>query len=88
MSYKRVILSEFGGPEVLKVVEENSLPEPAQGEVRVKVAAVSATFTDTIVRKGQYYGLKKSRPFPRVMIWWELSTNSERALAILRWDKW
>ena len=35
MSYKRVIVTEFGGPEVLKVVEEAALPEPGPGEVRV-----------------------------------------------------
>ena len=62
MSYKKIILNEFGGPEVLKVVEEATLPEPGQGEVRVKVLAVSATFTDTLVRKGIYYGFKQTPP--------------------------
>ena len=38
MSCKRVIITEFGGPEVLKVVEEAMLPEPELGEVRVKGA--------------------------------------------------
>ena len=52
MGYKKVIITEFGGPEVLKVVEEAALPEPGAGEVRVKVLAASATFTDTMVRKG------------------------------------
>jgi len=64
MSYKQVILNEFGGPEVLQVVEEANLPEPGAGEVRVKVLAASATFTDTMVRKGVYYGLKETPPFP------------------------
>jgi len=64
MSYKKVILNEFGGPEVLQVVEEANLPEPGAGEVRVKVQAASATFTDTMVRKGVYYGLKETPPFP------------------------
>lgn len=62
MSYKKVILTEFGGPEVLQVVEENNLPEPGTGEVRVKVLAASATFTDTMVRKGIYYGFKETPP--------------------------
>lgn len=63
MSYKRVIITEFGGPEVLEVVEEAALPEPQAGEVRVKVLAASATFTDTMVRKGIYPGLKETPPF-------------------------
>ena len=62
MSYKKVVLNEFGAPEVLKVVEENTLPEPGPGEVRVKVLAASAIFTDTMVRKGIYYGFKETPP--------------------------
>ena len=64
MGYKRVMITEFGGPEVLQVVEEAALPEPQADEVRVKVLAASATFTDTMVRKGVYYGLKEKPPFP------------------------
>ena len=63
MNYKKVILNEFGGPEVLQVVKENTLPEPAMGEARVKVQAASATFTDTMVRKGVYYDFKVTPPF-------------------------
>ena len=64
MSYKRVVITEFGGPDVLKVVEEATLPEPAADEVRIKVQATSACFTDTMVRKGIYFDLKKKPPFP------------------------
>jgi NADPH:quinone reductase-like Zn-dependent oxidoreductase len=64
MGYRRVMITEFGGPEVLEIVEEESLPEPGPGEVRVKVQATSACFTDTMVRKGVYYGLKEKPPFP------------------------
>ena len=42
MGYRRVLITEFGGPEVLEIVEEESLPEPGPGEVRVKVQATSA----------------------------------------------
>ncbi len=62
MPYKRVILEEFGSPEVLRVVEEPLLPEPGAGEVRIKVLATSATFTDTMVRKGIYFGFKEKPP--------------------------
>jgi NADPH2:quinone reductase len=64
MSYKQVIITEFGGPDVLKVVEEATLPEPAANEVRIKVQATSACFTDTLVRKGIYRDLKRKPPFP------------------------
>ena len=64
MSYKRVIITEFGDPDVLKVVEESALPEPGAGEARIKILSASATFTDTMVRKGVYFDLKETPPFP------------------------
>ena len=63
MSYKRVIITDFGGPNVLKVVEEAALPEPQPGEARVRILATSAAFTDTMIRKGMYPDVKKKPPF-------------------------
>lgn len=63
MSYKRIVITKFGGPEVLKVVEEASLPEPKSGEVRIKVQATSAAFTDVMIRKGKYPDVKEKPPF-------------------------
>src|SRR5210317_1711498 len=63
MTYKKLIVSEFGGPEVLQVVEEAHLPEPEPGEIRVKVLAAGTGFTDTIIREGQYVDNKKKPPF-------------------------
>jgi NADPH:quinone reductase-like Zn-dependent oxidoreductase len=63
MSYKHVIVRKFGGPECLEVVEEPALPEPRPGEVRVKVLAAGTGFTDTIIRQGQYVGVKEKPPF-------------------------
>lgn len=63
MSYQRVIITEFGSPQVLKVIEEVELPEPKLGEVRVKVLVTSATFTDVMIRKGKYPGIKQKPPF-------------------------
>ena len=63
MSYKRVIVKKFGGPEVLKVIEESTLPEPKFGEVRIKVLVTSAALTDTIIRKCQYPDVKEKPPF-------------------------
>lgn len=60
---KFVEVSEFGGPEVLKLVEREQLPEPVQGEVRVKVLAAGTGFTDTIIRQGQYVDVKDKPPF-------------------------
>lgn len=63
MSYKRVIITQFGDPEVMQLVEENLLPEPKAGEVRVKVLKASANFTDIMIRKGKYPDVKDKPPF-------------------------
>ncbi|NJK78830.1 MAG: quinone oxidoreductase [Chloroflexaceae bacterium] len=48
-----VRIHETGGPEVLSY-EEIVMPEPAAGEVRVKVAAIGINFIDTYHRTGLY----------------------------------
>ncbi|MEJ8672769.1 NADP-dependent oxidoreductase [Streptomyces sp. MS1.AVA.1] len=48
---KAILLHEFGGPEVLRY-EEVAVPEPAQGEVLVRVHAVGLDPPDWYVREG------------------------------------
>lgn len=55
MRHKRVVITRHGGSEVLQVIE-NEISKPKTGEVRVKVLATSAAFTDVLVRKGLYPG--------------------------------
>ena len=63
-SFHEVVITEFGGPEVLQMVERAALPEPGPGQVRVKVLTASASFTDIMVRKGLYPGVQTEPPFP------------------------
>jgi len=53
---KRVVVDRYGGPEVLKIVEEDD-PQPAAGELRVKVLATGVSFTDSQLRAGTYIGV-------------------------------
>jgi NADPH:quinone reductase len=46
---KRVVIDHFGGPEVLKVVEDD-IPQPGPGEVRVRVLAAGVSFSDGLLR--------------------------------------
>ncbi len=46
-------LTEFGGPEVLEVLDLDD-PEPHTGQVLVRVAAAAVNPTDTGVRSGRY----------------------------------
>lgn len=47
---KRIMITQYGGPEVLVVVEEN-LPEPKAQEVRVKILTVGVANTDAMLRQ-------------------------------------
>ncbi|NUT98049.1 MAG: zinc-dependent alcohol dehydrogenase family protein [Saccharothrix sp.] len=46
-----VVFDEFGGPDVLQVVED-PLPEPAPGEVRVRIEAFAVNPLDRMMRSG------------------------------------
>jgi NADPH2:quinone reductase len=59
---KRVIVDQYGGPEVLNVVEQDD-PRPAPGEVRVRVLAAGVSFTDAQLRAGTYLPGAPKPPF-------------------------
>jgi NADPH2:quinone reductase len=48
---KRIIVTHYGGPDVLQVLEEDC-PEPKRGEVRVKVVAAGVALPDILAREG------------------------------------
>jgi NADPH2:quinone reductase len=52
---RRIVVTRFGGPEVLELVETET-PRPKPGEVLVRVLASGASFTDTQLRAGTYLG--------------------------------
>ena len=51
-THRRVEVRAFGGPENLRVVPGEPLPDLRPGEVRVRVLASSLTLSDSIVRRG------------------------------------
>ena len=57
----RVVVTRHGGPEVLHFQEEE-LPEPAPGMVRIRVLTCGVSFTDVLIREGTYPGAP-SPPF-------------------------
>jgi NADPH:quinone reductase-like Zn-dependent oxidoreductase len=59
---KRVVVDHYGGPEVLKVVDEDD-PRPGPGEVRVRVLAAGVSFTDAQLRAGTYIAGGPKPPF-------------------------
>ena len=51
MKHTRIIVSQYGGPDELRVVEEEC-PEPKHGEVRVRVLAAGVAYPDLLMREG------------------------------------
>ncbi|MEZ5988878.1 MAG: medium chain dehydrogenase/reductase family protein [Planctomycetota bacterium] len=51
MQHARIVVSRYGGPEELRVVEEEC-PEPERGEARVRVLAAGVALPDVMMREG------------------------------------
>src|SRR5512147_3338927 len=51
VKHTRIIVTHYGGPEELRVVEEEC-PEPKQGQVRVRVLAAGVSLPDLMAREG------------------------------------
>jgi NADPH:quinone reductase-like Zn-dependent oxidoreductase len=51
VKHTRIIVTHYGGPDALQVLEEEC-PEPKNGEVRVKVLAAGVSLPDIMAREG------------------------------------
>ena len=51
MKHKRILITHYGGPDAIQLVEEEC-PEPKKGEVRVKILAVGVSLPDVMAREG------------------------------------
>ena len=63
MAWQHICIARFGGPEVLELAEQPTIPDPGPGEVRIKVLAAGTGFTDTFIRRGRYPDFKGPLPF-------------------------
>lgn len=53
MKYTRIVVAHYGGPDALRVIEEEC-PEPKAGEVRVRVLAAGVALPDVMAREGTH----------------------------------
>jgi hypothetical protein len=51
MTHTRIIVAHYGGPDALRVIQEER-PEPKVGEVRVKALAAGVSLPDVMAREG------------------------------------
>jgi NADPH:quinone reductase-like Zn-dependent oxidoreductase len=56
MRNTRVVLTALGGPEVLKVIEED-IRDPGANELRIRILSCGVAFADVLMRRGLYSGV-------------------------------
>ena len=64
---RRIVVTRYGGPEVLRLVEENP-PEPRPGEARVRILAAGVSYADLLMREGVH----PEAPRPPFTVGWDL----------------
>src|SRR5229473_6315028 len=63
MAWQHIRIARFGGPEVLELAEQPTIPDPGPGEIRIKVLAAGTGFTDSFIRRGRYLDFNGPLPF-------------------------
>jgi NADPH2:quinone reductase len=53
MKNTRIVVTHYGGPEALQVIQED-IPQPKLGEVRVRVLAAGVSLPDVMAREGTH----------------------------------
>jgi NADPH2:quinone reductase len=79
---RAVQIREFGGPEVLELVDL-PIPDPAAGEVLLKVAAAGVNFADTHQRGDQYVAKQSLPMVPGAEVVGVRTDTGERVVAIV-----
>ncbi len=59
MKYRHVLLTRFGEPAEAFQMVEDDLPEPGEGQVRVKILATGVAYADVMMRRGVYPGMPR-----------------------------
>jgi len=93
MTYKSILVSQHGGPEVMQIIEKELRP-PAAKEARIKVLAASVSRPDVTVRRGEaLYSTRRSarscplRPAtPSSARWWRLGKKSKVPKLATGWE--
>jgi NADPH:quinone reductase-like Zn-dependent oxidoreductase len=67
MKHMRIVVSRYGGPDEITVVQEEC-PEPKPGEARVRVLAAGVSLPDVMMREG----IHPEKPVPPFTPGWDL----------------
>lgn len=62
----RIVFFQYGGPEVLQLVDVAE-PVPGEGQVRVRIRAAGVNRVDCRIRRGEFAAADGSDPFPQTL---------------------
>ncbi|HLM49911.1 MAG TPA: alcohol dehydrogenase catalytic domain-containing protein, partial [Solirubrobacteraceae bacterium] len=79
---RAVQISEFGGPEVLQVVDIPA-PEPGAGEVRIAVSRAGLNYADTHTRSNSYLAKAQLPLVPGAEVAGIRQDTGERVVALV-----
>jgi NADPH2:quinone reductase len=79
---RAIQIDEFGGPDVLKVVEKD-VPTPGDGEVLIRVSRAGLNFADTHTRTNTYLAKAQVPLVPGVEVAGTREDTGERVIALL-----
>ena len=80
---RAIRISEWGGPEVLELVEDPPVPEPGDGQVLIRVARAGMNFADTHARENSYLAPHELPLIPGAEVAGVREDTGERVVALV-----
>lgn len=80
---RAIRISEWGGPEVLELVDDVPVPEPGPGQVRIKVSRAGVNFADTHARENRYIAKYELPLIPGSEVAGIIDGTDQRVVALL-----
>ena len=80
---RAVQIREFGGPDVLELVDDAPMPEPGEGEVLIRVSRAGINFADTHTRENAYVAKHGLPLTPGAEVAGTREDTGERVVALL-----
>ena len=80
---RAIRISEWGGPEVLELVEDAPVPSPGEGQVLIRVSRAGINFADTHARENSYLARYELPLTPGAEVAGVVEATGERVVALV-----